>query len=181
MLLTFIQLVFLLLFIHQIVLVLIAWWTGAHSDVPFQSTKKSALHKLLKELNITPQHKIYDLGSGTGRVAFFFAQNTAAQVLGVEKNWFLYSWSQFKKKLFYPQLKVNFLRQDLFNTDLSTADLVYTYFSPRAYKKAQVKFEQEVRPGATFIAWRYPFTSKKFKLINQIQAQHTMYIYHKHR
>ncbi|MBU0576270.1 hypothetical protein KJ654_01240, partial [Patescibacteria group bacterium] len=68
MLLSSIQLIFLVLFIRQIAIVLISWWTGTQSDVPFQSTKKSVLKKLVKYLNFSPDQKIYDLGSGSGRV-----------------------------------------------------------------------------------------------------------------
>ena len=180
MILSVVQLIFLILFTRQIVIVLIAWWTGTQSDVPFQSTKKSALKKLIKYLDIKADQKIYDLGSGSGQVAFFLAQNTAAEIIGAEKNQLLYLMSKFKK-LFYPQLKIKFINQNLFKIDLSEADIIYTYFSPRAYKKAQLKFEQELKPGTTLIAWRYPFQDSSFKLIHQFKDRHTMYIYQKQR
>jgi 16S rRNA A1518/A1519 N6-dimethyltransferase RsmA/KsgA/DIM1 with predicted DNA glycosylase/AP lyase activity len=180
MFLTVIQLVFLILFTRQIIIVLIAWWTGTQSDVPFQSTKKSVLKKLTKYLKIKPNQKIYDLGSGSGQVAFFLAQNTVANIIGVEKNKPLYLISKFKKIL-YPQLKIKFINQDLFRINLSDADIIYTYFSPRAYKKAQPKFEQELKLETILVAWRYPFNSSKFKLIHQIKDRHTMYIYQKQR
>jgi SAM-dependent methyltransferase len=175
-----IQLVFLILFIRQIAVVIIAWWTGTQSDVPFQSTQKSVLKKLIEYLKIEPRQVIYDLGSGSGQVAFFLAKNTEAKIIGIEKNQPLYLISKFKK-LFYPKLKLKFIHQDLFNTNLSTADVIYTYFSPRAYKKAQSKFEQELQLNTILIAWRYPFESQKFKLIKQIKDRHTMYIYRKQR
>lgn len=174
------QLIFLLLFIRQIIIVLIAWWTGTQSDVPFQSTKKSALKKLVNYLEIKSNQKIYDLGSGSGQVAFFLAKNTSATIIGVEKNRPLFFRSKFKQ-IFHPQLKVKFQNKDLFNIDLSDADIVYTYFSPRAYKKAQSKFEKEIKNKATLVAWRYQFESPKFKLIHQIKDRHTMYIYQKQR
>ena len=180
MLLIFIQLIFLILFTRQIITVLISWWTGTHSDVPFQSTKKSVLKKLVKYLDIKANQKIYDLGSGNGQVAFFLAQNTPANIIGVEKNQPLYLISKFKK-IFYPQLKIKFINQNLFNIDLSSANLIYTYFSPRAYKKAKLKFEQELKKNTILIAWRYPFSSSGFKLIHQIKDRHTMYIYQKQR
>ena len=143
------------------IIVLIAWWTGTHSDVPFQSTQKSVLKKLIKYLKIKPDQKIYDLGSGSGQVVFFLAHNTAAKIIGVEKNKPLYLISKFKK-LFYPQLKIEFINQDLFKVNLSDADIIYTYFSPRAYKKAQQKFAQELKPNTILIAWRYSFQNSNF-------------------
>jgi SAM-dependent methyltransferase len=180
MFLTFVQLVFIILFTRQIIIVLIAWWTGTQSDVPFQSTKKSVLKKLVQYLKIKPDQKIYDLGSGSGQVAFFLAKNTPAKIVGVEKNQPLYLISKFKK-IFYPQLKIIFINQDLFDLKLTDADLIYTYFSPRAYKKAQSKFEQELKKNTILIAWRYPFKSPEFKLIHQLKDRHTMYIYQKQR
>ena len=180
MFLTIIQLLFLVLFTRQIIIVLIAWWTGTQSDVPFQSTKKSVLKKLIKYLKISADQKIYDLGSGSGQVVFFFAQNTTAKIIGVEKNQLLYLISKFKK-IFYPQFKIKFINQDLFKTNLANADITYTYFSPRAYQKVQAKFDQELKPKTILIAWRYPFNSPKFKLIHQIKDGHIMYIYQKQR
>ncbi len=180
MLLSAIQLIFIILFIRQIAIVLIAWWTGTQSDVPFQSTKKSALKKLTDYLKIEPDQKIYDLGSGSGRVAFFLAKNTSAKIIGVEKNEPLYLISKFKQ-LFHPRLKLKFINQDLFNVNLSDSDIVYTYFSPSAYKKVQRKFEQELKPNVILVTWRYPFQDPNFRLIHQIKDRHTMYIYQKQR
>ncbi|MBT3250008.1 MAG: class I SAM-dependent methyltransferase [Candidatus Pacebacteria bacterium] len=180
MFLTIIQLIFIILFTRQIIVVLIAWWTGTQSDVPFQSTKKSVLKKLVKYLDINSNQKIYDLGSGSGQVTFFLAKNSPAEIIGVEKNQPLYLISKFKK-MFHSQLKLKLINQDLFNINLSNADIIYTYFSPRAYKKALLKFEQELKKNTIFIAWRYPFNSSKFKLVHQIKDRHIMYIYQKQR
>lgn len=180
MLLSAIQLIFIILFIRQIVIVLISWWTGAWSDVPFQSTKKSALKKLVNYLEIKPNQAIYDLGSGSGQVAFFLAKNTSAKIVGIEKNKPLYLISRFKQ-LFRSQLNLKFINQDLFYVNLSNANIIYTYFSPRAYKKVRRKFKQELKPGAILIAWRYPFNNSKFELIHEIKDRHTMYIYQKQR
>jgi precorrin-6B methylase 2 len=180
MLLSAIQLIFIILFIRQIVIVLISWWTGTQSDVPFQSTKKSALKKLVNYLEIKPNQEIYDLGSGSGQVAFFLSKNTSAKIVGIEKNKPLYLISRFKQ-LFHPQLNLKFTNQDLFNVNLSNADIIYTYFSPRAYKKVQLKFEQELKPKVILVAWRYQFQSSNFKLVHQIRDRHTMYIYQKQR
>ena len=178
--LTAIQLLFIVLFTRQIVIVLIAWWTGTQSDVPFQSTRKSVLKKLTKYLEIKPDQNIYDLGSGSGQVAFYLAKNSMAAIMGVEKNKPLHLISRFKQIL-NPHLKLEFSNQDLFDLDLSDADMIYTYFSPRAYQKAQSKFEEELKKGTLFIAWRYPFESSQFKLIHQLKDRHTMYIYQKQR
>ncbi|MBU0576792.1 hypothetical protein KJ654_04020, partial [Patescibacteria group bacterium] len=107
-------------------------------------------------------------------------KNTPAKITGVEKNQPLYLISKFKK-LFHPHLRINFINQDLFKFNLSDADVIYTYFSPHAYKKAQNKFEQETKSSAILIGWRYPFISSKFRLIQKIEDQHTMYIYQKQR
>lgn len=180
MIIPFIQLIFIILFTRQIMIVVIAMWTGTKSDIPFQSTKKSVLKKLIEYLEIKPSQTVYDLGSGSGQVTFFLAQNSSAQIIGVEKNYPLYLFSKIKQ-LFKPHLKLKFFNQDLFNVNLVKADIIYTYFSPRAYKKAQTKFEQELKPGVIFIAWRYPFISPQFKLIHQLKDRHTMYIYRKQR
>ncbi len=180
MIITLIQLVFLVLFTRQIVIVLIAWWTGTQSDVPFQSTKRSALKKLIHYLEVKPNQQIYDLGSGSGKVAFYLAKNTSAKIVGVEKNKPLYIISKLKK-LLHPKLKIKFINQDLFNISISDAEVIYTYFSPRAYQKVASKLDNELKKNTILIAWRYQFKNKNFKLIHQIKDRYTMYIYQKQR
>lgn len=172
------QLIFIFLFIRQIILVLISWWTGTHTDVPFQSTKKSILKKLLEELNIKSTDRIFEIGSGSGRVSVFLAKNSSAQIVGIEKNIFLHWLAQFKKTVFRLR-NVQFIHQDLTDTDLAPATIIYAYFSPKAFNKFQQKFEAELKKDTVFISWRYPFNSTHFNLIKKIPDRHTMYIYRK--
>jgi len=151
--------------------------------VPFESTRRPVLTKLLTELEkihpVTARTKIYELRSGTGQVALFLAKNTPAQIIGVEKNWPLYFFSRVKKEFSRSSHQIKYLNQDLFTVDLTPATIVYTYFSPQAYQKAQSKFEQELESGTIFVAWRYPFRSSHFKLLTTIKDRHTMYLYQK--
>jgi len=52
--------------------------------------------------------------------------------------------------------KVKTRWQNYYRADLSQADIVICYLIPRAMKKLQKKFEEELKPGAQVIACAFP-------------------------
>lgn len=176
----FIQFVFLILFVRQITILSLAIWTWRGSEIPYESTQTKALKELMTRIQLKPGQKIYDLGSGNGKVALFLAKQEAITVIGIEKNLILYLTSQFKKAFsFKLKGQVILKHQDLFTVDLSDADLVYTYFVPSVFTKITDKFVAELKTNTLLVAWRYPFKHPAFKLIDQFKARHTMYLYQK--
>ncbi|MFH2021802.1 MAG: class I SAM-dependent methyltransferase [Patescibacteria group bacterium] len=174
-----IQIVFILLFIRQILIAVIAWWTGTQSDAPFESTKVSITKKLVQGLKLQPDQKIYDLGSGSGKLIFTLAKLIKNPMVGVEKNWPLFMISQVRKFISPYKNRINFLHQDLFEMDLSLADVVYIYLSPKTNRRIKAKFEKELKPGAIVIALRWQFEFDQLKLIKTIDTMHKIYIYRK--
>ena len=176
----FIRLTFLFLFIRQVIIISLAIWTWQKSEIPYEPTQTKALKKLMTKIQLEPGQKIYDLGSGNGKVALFLAKREAVKVVGLEKNLVLYLISQFKK-IFSFKLKgqVVFKHQDLFTINLSDADLVYTYFVPSVFNKITDKFVAELKTNSLLVTWRFPFQHPAFKLIDQFETRHTMYLYQK--
>jgi len=151
----FFELVFILLFLRQILIVLISWWTGTQSDAPFESTKVSITKKLVEGLKLKEDQVIYDLGSGSGKLIYTLARYVKNPMVGVERNLPLYLISKARLFLSPHKNRITFLHQDLFDVDLSPADVVYIYLCPKTNRRIKTKFEKELKPGTTVIALRW--------------------------
>ena len=139
----------------------------------------SITKKLVQGLDIKPDGVIYDLGSGSGKLVFTLARFIKNPMVGVEKNWPLYQISQMRRFFSPYRSRLTFLHQDLFDVDLSPADVVYIYLCPKTNRRIKAKFEKELKPGVTVIALRWQFEFDQLKLIKTIPAKHKIYIYKK--
>lgn len=165
---------FWLLFIFLIcsVIILKIFFEIFSEKTPFIPTPKKTLLKILKEIEIEPNKKFYDLGCGDGRVIFlFYKKQPRAFYYGIEKKFFPYLLA--KIKLFFLKIKdkkisqkINFLFKDIFKTDLSSIDYLYLYLTPNLLEKIEPKLLKELKKGTKIISCDFPL--KNFSLIKEI-------------
>lgn len=180
MLAIFVQLIFIFLFLRQILVVLLAIWTYQTGDAPFRSTELSVIKDLVTDYKINQNETIYDLGSGSGFATFALAKYLPQNnFISIEKNLVLHLIASLRKNLRFDKNRFYFLRADLFAISLRKAKIIYLYMSDGANKKLKTKFEKELEKGVTILALRFKFESKKFKLIKVIETKYPLYIYQK--
>ncbi|MDI6883512.1 MAG: methyltransferase domain-containing protein [Patescibacteria group bacterium] len=122
---------------------------------PFLPTPKRAIRKALKIANLKPNEKLYDLGSGTGRVLIIAAKEFGAKVVGFEYSRPLFFLS--KLNLFLHGIKNGKIyRKNFFQADLRESDVVFLFLTPKAFPKLKDKFIQELKPGARIITFSSP-------------------------
>nr|WP_269465550.1 SAM-dependent methyltransferase [Candidatus Chlamydia sanziniae] len=126
----------------------------------YGETPWSALYKISKAFGITSQDVIYDLGSGLGKVCFWFAHVIQCQVLGVEnqENFVRFSVNIHRKLSSGFTL---FCLQDFKDISLSEASCVYFYgssYSRRVLKDVLQAFVS-MAPGAIVISISFPLDS----------------------
>lgn len=181
MLTTFIQLIFIFLFIRQIVIFLIAWYTGNFSEVPFHATNHFAVHETIRRLKQHAGSKsklFFELGSGSGRISLAVAKHFPYRVIGVEKNPALYQLANLKTFFTFNKLgTVTWRNQSFFDTNLNKAQIVYMYIIPEIIEQLIPKLETELKSGTLVLSWRFPMQSTQFKRIDSFKRQHHMYIY----
>jgi tRNA A58 N-methylase Trm61 len=133
---------------------------------------------------LKPGEIVYDLGSGDGRVVIMAAQEFGAKAVGVELR------GDLARRALNEVMKVNLesevkiVQDDLFNIDISTADIVTLYLTTSANKKIKPKLESELKPGARVVSHDYAIPGwKTFKLNKFCENQnleypsHTIYVY----
>jgi predicted RNA methylase len=126
----------------------------------------------------------FDLGAGDGRTVVMAAKEYGARAVGVELREDL-----AKKALstIYEQSlqdRITIVNGDMFNVDLTSADVVFLYLTTSANEKVKPKLENELKRGARIISHDYEIVGwKPAKVINFCENQtlgfpsHAIYLY----
>jgi predicted RNA methylase len=139
---------------------------------------------ILAELK--PGEVFFDLGAGDGRSVIMAAKEFGARAVGVELREDL-----AKKALSMAheeglQDRVTIVNGDIFNVDLTSADVVFLYLTTSANEKIRPKLEAELRPGVRVVSHDYEIVGwKPVKVDNFCEnpklgyPSHTIYLYKK--
>jgi SAM-dependent methyltransferase len=122
---------------------------------PWAPTSRRTIRNMLALANVRPGDTVYDLGSGDGRIPLMAARRFGARAVGIEIDPLFYLWTRFKIVVLGQQGRVRLVRGDLFDQDLSQADVVTCYLLPRTNERLVGKLEQELRPGTRVVSRRF--------------------------
>jgi len=139
---------------------------------------------ILAELK--PGEILYDLGAGDGRAVIMAAQEFGARAVGVELR------EDLAKKALQTvyqlglQDRVTILHSNLFDVDISPADVVFLYLTTSANEKVKPKLEAELKPGARVVSHDYEIIGWKPLKVEEFcenpnlgYPSHTLYLYKK--
>lgn len=129
-------------------------------DAPSVPTPRSALPHIVEVLELRAGDVVYDLGSGYGGIVLQCAKLApSAYFVGIERSLFLYFVSRTRTILRGSPANVSFLRQDIFQTDLSPATKIYAYLVPSLMNALLRKIEEEAR-GARMVSYAFQFKDR---------------------
>lgn len=135
---------------------LLACWTAfGHAaegkDVPYVPTPQLVVDEMLRLAGAGASDYIIDLGSGDGRILVTAARKFGARGHGVELDDALIAESLENAQHAGVADRVQFRREDLFETDLSPATLITMYLVPRVNRRLQPRLEQ-LAPGTRIVS-----------------------------
>ena len=108
---------------------------------------------MLRLAHVGPGDVVYDLGSGDGRIVIAAVKEFgAARAIGVEVDATRVREARENARRAGIVGRVEFRREDLFETDLRPATVVTLYLSPTINAKLRPKFVTELRPGARIVS-----------------------------
>jgi predicted RNA methylase len=126
----------------------------------------------------------FDLGAGDGRTVVMAAKEYGARAVGVELR------EDLAKKALSTiyeqglQDRITIVNGDMFNVDLTSADVIFLYLTTSANEKVKPKLENELRHGTRIISHDYEIVGwKPVKVVNFCENQtlgfpsHTIYLY----
>jgi protein-L-isoaspartate O-methyltransferase len=148
---------------------------------PYLPTPLTIVDRMLKLADLKPHEKMYDLGSGDGRIVIMAGQKYQADSVGVEFDYDLFRESQNKIKRLGLK-NAGIVYGDIMDRDYSDADLVTVYLLPASNEKIRPMLEHQLRKGARIVAHDFGFagwTPLKTETIDDDGEgrSHTLYLY----
>lgn len=123
-------------------------------DSVWVPTPERLIRRLLQLADVTPQDLVIDLGSGDGRIPIHAARHFGARAIGVELEENLIRISEAAAKAQGVSHLARFIRQDLFEADLSRATVVALYISPGVMTKLKPRL-LALRPGTRVVSHHF--------------------------
>ena len=125
-------------------------------DVIYLPTPHEAVTAMLKLANVGPGDIVYDLGSGDGRILIAAVKDFGAtRGVGIDIDPAMVSEGTDNADRARVSDRVQFLNQDLFETDLRQATVVTLYLLPWLNRKLIPKLKAELKPGSRIVAYRF--------------------------
>jgi len=151
---------------------------------PFVASPPQVVRRMLVLAELKPGEVFYDLGAGDGRTVIMAAQEFGARAVGIELR------EDLAKKALQTvyqlglQDRVTILHSNLFDVDISPADVVFLYLTTSANEKVKPKLEAELKPGARVVSHDYEIVGWKPAKVEEFcenpklgYPSHTLYLY----
>jgi len=162
-------------------------WAQADTEklAPYYPTPETIVERMLQLGSLKAGEKMFDLGSGDGRIVIMAAQKFHAQALGVELDKDLCR--QSTDKIFKLGLDKNahIVNGDLLKQNYSSADLVTVYLLPDSVNnKVQPLLDKQLTKGARVVAHDFEFKNWPPEKVENVAddgegRSHTLYLYRK--
>jgi len=123
-------------------------------DVVFVPTPQIVVERMLQMAKVGPSDFIIDLGSGDGRMVITAAKKFGARGFGVDLDDVLLERSNSIAKAEGVADRAQFRKENLFETDLSSATVITTYLLPEMNEKLRPKI-LKLKPGTRVVAHDY--------------------------
>lgn len=124
-------------------------------DVMYVPTPNMVVEEMLKVANVGKDDVVYDLGSGDGRIVITAAQKLGARGVGIDIDPQRVQEANQNAQQAGVSDRVQFLQQDLFETDLSQASVVTLYLLPSLNLKLRPKLLRELKPGTRIVSHNF--------------------------
>ncbi|MBD2347088.1 SAM-dependent methyltransferase [Anabaena subtropica] len=122
------------------------------ADVPYVPTPQPVVDAMLQVAQVGKDDKLYDLGSGDGRIVNTAAQKFGTRGTGIDINPERIQEANENAQKAGVTDRVKFVQQDLFNTDFSDATVVTLYLLPDINLKLRPILLQQLKPGTRIVS-----------------------------
>jgi tRNA1(Val) A37 N6-methylase TrmN6 len=156
----------------------------AEKLAPYYPTPETIVEKMLQLGSLKAGEKVYDLGSGDGRIVIMAAQKFHADAIGVELDKDLCKLSTDKILKLRLEKNAHIVNGDLLKQNYSSADLITVYLLPGFIDKVQPMLDQQLKKGARVVSHDFEFKNWTPDKVENIAddgegRSHTLYLYRK--
>ncbi|WP_205719969.1 methyltransferase domain-containing protein [Fodinibius halophilus] len=129
-------------------------------DVPYVSTPKKVVSRMLEVADVQPGDYVIDLGSGDGRIVIAAALRGASGH-GVELDPKRIKEARTNAREKGVDKQIMFVEEDIFKTDFSNASVITMYLLPSLNKKLRPKLLQTLEAGTKVVSHSFDMGSWK--------------------
>lgn len=149
---------------------------------PYYPTPEVIVEKMLILGAAKKGEKVFDLGSGDGRIVIIAAEKFGMHAVGVEYDKDLFSQSSEKIRRMGLSEKARIIHGDLLQQDYTSADLITVYLLPVANDKLRPILEKQLKKGARVVAHDFEvggWHADKTEVVEDDGEgrSHTLYLY----
>ncbi len=139
-----------------LLIVVSLYWTRIVGG-PWVPSSMDVIYRMLDMAGVGPDDVVYDLGCGDGRILVAAAKRYHAHAVGIEIDPIRYLWCQVLITILGLRKRVQVVFGNLYNKNLSAADIVVCYLMPDALSKLEKKLKTELRPGTRIVSNKFTF------------------------
>jgi len=149
---------------------------------PYYPTPETIVEKMLVLGQLKAGEKMFDLGSGDGRVVIMAAQKFHADATGIEFDKDLWRQSTDKIKSLNLHKTARIIHGDIMKQDVGSADLITVYLLPSSNDKVRPMLEKQLRKGTRVVSHDFEISGWTPEKVEQIEddgegRSHTLYLY----
>lgn len=149
---------------------------------PYYPTPGTIVEKMLQLGGLKAGEKMFDLGSGDGRIVIMAAQKFHAEAVGIEMDKDLYKQSTEKIRQLGLEKDAHIINGDIFKQNYGSADLVTVYLLPMSNDKIQPILDKQLKKGARIVSHDFEFKNWQPVKVETIDddgegRSHTLFLY----
>lgn len=154
----------------------------AEKLAPYYPTPQIIVEKMLDLGGLKAGEKMFDLGSGDGRIVIMAAQKYHADATGIEMDDDLYRQSIQKIRSLGLEKTARIIHGDIFKQDYSPGNLITVYLLPISNDKVRPLLEKQLKKGTRVVSHDFPFRDwtpdKEVTIEDDGEGRsHTLYLY----
>jgi protein-L-isoaspartate O-methyltransferase len=148
-----------------------------NSLAPYVVSPQEIVDRMLELADLKPGEKLYDLGSGDGRILITAVVRFKAKAVGVEISDDLVASTNDRIHRLGLDNDARVIHGNFLDTDLSPADVVTLYLATDANEMLRPNLEKYLRNGARVVSHDYRVPGWKPKLVDKDPESHGHIIY----
>jgi protein-L-isoaspartate O-methyltransferase len=149
---------------------------------PYYPTPETIVEKMLQLGGLKAGERVFDLGSGDGRIVIMAARRFHADATGIEYDNDLWRQSTDRIKSLGLQKTARITHGDILKQDISSADLVTVYLLPSSNDKVRPMLEKQLKKGVRIVAHDFEIAGWTAEKVQTVEddgegRSHTLYLY----
>jgi protein-L-isoaspartate O-methyltransferase len=126
---------------------------------PYYPTPETVVQRMLELGGLKAGEKMFDLGSGDGRIVIMAADRFKADATGIEFDDSLHKQSSDRIEKMGLKKNARIIHGDIFKQDYSSANLLTVYLLPTSNDKIRPMLEKQLKKGTRIVTHDFEFSA----------------------